>query len=277
MAGPPQPFADQVRAQDPARYLATLYAPDAKRADLLTLHAFDLEMRRIPLLVKEPAMGEIRQQWWNEVLQGDRAGEASGHPLASAMLGLIRRHSLPIAAFDRYFDASSFAFYHDVFADRQALEAWAGATSSTIAQMAAVILDPDAAKGSSDASGHAGVALAISSILHDLPRTRAQGQCYLPEDMLLACGLPRETYMSGHDRAAIKRATDALAAFGLEHATKAFRHLGNTPSVLKPAYLALGAARAHLQKCARPASHPAFEEVRLSALSNYISILRAAF
>lgn len=273
----PETFANEVKMRDRGRYLATLFAPDAKRTDLFTLYAFDLEMRRIPFLVKEPAIGEIRQQWWNEVLRGERGGEASGHPLASAMLSLIQRNALPITAFDRYFDAHSFAFYHDAFADRHALETWAGATSSAIMQMAAVILDPLAAKASSDASGHAGVAMAISSILHDLPRTRTNGQCYLPEDMLLACGLTRDTFASGGDKAAIKRATDALAAFGMEHATKAFLNLGKLPSALKPAYLPLGAARTHLQKCAKPCSHPAIEDIRLSALSNYISILRAAF
>lgn len=270
-------FADDVKDRDRARYLATLFAPEAKRGDLFVLHAFDLEMKRIPFMVKESAMGEIRLQWWQEVLEGARAGEASGHPLASAMLDLIERHALPQSAFERYFDASSFAFYHDAFADRSALESWAGATCSSIIQMSAIILDPDTAKLSADASGHAGVAIAVSNIVRNLLRTRLAGQCYLPEDMLSACGLSREDFVSGNDKPGLKRATDALAAFGLEHLKRAKGFAANLPSALKPAYLTLGSAAAILAKASRPGSSPAVDEIRSSALSTYVSIIRATF
>ena len=48
------------RAGEPDRYLAALLAPPALRPALLALAAFSAEIRRIPLLVHEPAMAAIR-------------------------------------------------------------------------------------------------------------------------------------------------------------------------------------------------------------------------
>ena len=271
------PFAEDLRVRDLARYLATLFAPERCRADLFTLYAFDSEMQRIPFLVKEPAMGEIRMQWWREVIEGNRDGEASGNPLAAAMLDLVRRHDLPVTALEHYFEAASFAFYHDAFADRQALEAWAGATHSAIVQMAALILDAHSARQAADASGHAGVADAAATIIRNLPATRSRGQCYVPEDILAACGTTREAFVAGQDRQATKRVTDAFCAFGLEHAVLAKQAIGRLQQTLKPAYIALGAARTLLQKAGKPAANPAFDETRISALSTYVAVLRGAF
>jgi 15-cis-phytoene synthase len=270
------PFADQVRGHDLARYLSALYAPEAKRADLFALYAFDAEMQRIPYLVKESGMGEIRLQWWREVLDGQRDGEASGNPLASAILDVLRRHELPFSAFDRYFDAASFAFYHDPFSDRHAFEAWAGATHSAIMQMAALILDPEAAKLAAESSGHAGVVYAVADVLRHLPRTRSRGQCYVPEDILTACSLTRETFVHGGTDDALKRATDAFAALGQEHMAKFEAARRSLPALVKPATLPAFAAAKVLAKSVSPALKPAVQGVSLTALPTFWTIFRAA-
>ena len=272
----PLPFSDFVRTHDQARHLSVLFAPQTKRADLFTLYAFDLEMQRIPLLVKEPAMGEIRLQWWREVLDGQRDGEASGNPLAGAMLDVVRRHGLPVNAFDRYFDAASFAFYHDAFADRHAFEAWAGATHSAVMQMAALILEPDAAKLAAEASGHAGVAYAVADVLRHLPRSRSRGQCYIPEDILAACSLTRETFVHGGAHDALKLGTDAFAALGQEHMAKFKAAHRALPASVKPATLPAFAASKVLAKAALPGQNPVAQGVSLTALPTFWAIFRAA-
>ena len=42
---------------------------------------------------REPLPGEIRLQWWREVLGGERPGEAGAHPVAAALLGVDRAAS----------------------------------------------------------------------------------------------------------------------------------------------------------------------------------------
>ena len=63
-----------VREADRDRYLATLFAPADRRGALFSLYAFDIEISRIRDLAREPMPGEIRLQWWREVLEGAARG-----------------------------------------------------------------------------------------------------------------------------------------------------------------------------------------------------------
>src|SRR5512139_2592485 len=86
-----------VRDADRDRYLATLFAPASQRDALFALYAFDIEISRIRDLAREPIPGEIRLQWWREVLEGERAGEAMANPVAASLLGTLARHRLTAA------------------------------------------------------------------------------------------------------------------------------------------------------------------------------------
>ena len=81
--------AELVRRDDPDRYFCDLMAPPTCRERLLALHAFELELARIPDRVSEPMLGAIRLQWWRESLDGIAAGTPRRHevvlPLAAAM------------------------------------------------------------------------------------------------------------------------------------------------------------------------------------------------
>lgn len=68
MAGEIEHCAGLVRARDPDRYLATLYAPRDKRPALFALHALDLELLDVALGTSEPMIGQIRLAWWRERL-----------------------------------------------------------------------------------------------------------------------------------------------------------------------------------------------------------------
>ncbi|MGD9769012.1 MAG: squalene/phytoene synthase family protein, partial [Pseudolabrys sp.] len=60
--------ADLVRHADRARYLSALYAPEPARGHLYALYAFDAEIAKIGDIVHEPMAGEIRLQWWRDVI-----------------------------------------------------------------------------------------------------------------------------------------------------------------------------------------------------------------
>lgn len=269
-------IADIVKAHDRDRYIATLFAPEQKRHDLLTLYAFDAEVSRIRVVISDPLPGEIRLQWWREVINGARAGDASGNALASGIVDVIARNALPIAAFEAYFDAKIFEFYNDAFPDTESLEAWCGETSSAILQMATLILDKDTAKLCADACGHGGVALGITKIVAELAKTRGRGQCFLPCDLLSACGLEREGFVSGADKAKIKNATDALCEMGLVHYSKWQAAFLVIPKQVKPAFLPMANVRNVLVKATSKSCEPAHFAPELSSLKRLIGIIRLA-
>jgi len=66
--------ADLVRSHDFPRYVATLFVPAAERRALLALYAFNVEIVRVRDQVSQPLPGEIRLQWWTDMLSGHAHG-----------------------------------------------------------------------------------------------------------------------------------------------------------------------------------------------------------
>lgn len=96
---------EAARAGDYDRYLAALLAPRRARRDLIALTAFLGEIARIPALVSEPMMGEVRLQWWRDALQTVAAGGRTGNPVADALGPVIVRQALPAALITSVIDA----------------------------------------------------------------------------------------------------------------------------------------------------------------------------
>jgi phytoene synthase len=119
------------------RYWASLYAPAEKRGALYALYAFDHEISRIGQAVREPMAGEIRLQWWREVLEGKRAAEAASHPVAAALLKSIAEAQLPVSRLLAAIDAHTSDLYDEPLAD---FEEYGEATKGGITTLAAHIL-----------------------------------------------------------------------------------------------------------------------------------------
>ncbi|AFL52140.1 phytoene synthase [Sinorhizobium fredii] len=208
-----------LRDTDRDRYLACLLAPPEKRRSLACLYAFHAEIGRVRDMIHEPLPGEIRLQWWRDLLENRSGGE--GHPLAEALLGCIDEHRLPVGVLQNMLDARIFDLYDDPMEDTTALEGYAGETASALIQLASLILDPANAAKSADAAGHAGVAQTIAGLLLLLPIHSRRGQVYFPADLLRATGLDREMLLDGRDEAAIGRAVRAFCGLGRDHLAKA--------------------------------------------------------
>lgn len=218
-----------LRDTDRDRYLACLLSPPERRRSLAALYAFYAEIARVRDLIHEPLPGEIRLQWWRDILSNEQSS-GEGHPLAEALLQCIREHHLPIAVFQNMIDARIFDLYDDPMQDRSALEGYAGETASALIQLSSLILDPSNASKSAEAAGHAGVAQTIAGLLLLLPVHHRRGQVYIPADLLRATGLDRETFLAAGDSEAIGRAIHAFCGLGRDHLAKARRGTGSISS-----------------------------------------------
>ena len=119
------------------RYWASLYAPADKRAALYAVYAFDHEISRVGEAVREPMAGEIRLQWWREVLEGKRAEEAAAHPVAAALLKAVADHQLPVSRLLAAIDAHAGDLYDEPLAH---FDEYGEATRGGIISLAAHIL-----------------------------------------------------------------------------------------------------------------------------------------
>jgi phytoene synthase len=235
-----------LRDTDRDRYLACLLSPEDKRGALAALYAFNAELARIRDLVHEPLPGEIRMQYWRDLLEGNAHGSTEANPLAAALLTAVETHRLPRQTLVNMIEARIFDLYDDPMESRTSLEGYAGETASALIQLASLVLSPEDATASADAAGHAGVAQAISGMLLLMPLHQRRGQVYIPLEILSATGLDRETFLAGTDRPRISAAIEAFAGLGRDHLAKA-RASALSP-VIVPAFLPVALAEPVLVK-----------------------------
>jgi phytoene synthase len=161
-----------VREEDRDRFLATLFAPAQFRPALFSIYAFDIEVAHISDRVSEPLAGEVRLQWWRDVITGASQEQAGGSPVAAALIETIERYNLPEQIFVDLIEALRDALYRKPAETVAEFEEWAAKTYGGIFAQAARILSggPDF----DDLSRHAGAALACmkgagpDANIHDL-------------------------------------------------------------------------------------------------------------
>src|SRR5579863_2855380 len=95
-----------VRETDKDRFLSALFAPPEHRGALIALYAFNVEIASVRERVSEPLPGEVRLQWWRDVLDGRTEGR--GHPVAAAICNAVSSRRLPVAVFHDLIDARTF-------------------------------------------------------------------------------------------------------------------------------------------------------------------------
>lgn len=271
---------DTLRDTDRDRYLACLLSPEDKRADIAALYAFNAELARIRDLVKEPLPGEVRMQWWRDLLEGKPHGASDANPLAAGLLAAIARHRLPVAPLVELIETRIFDLYDDPLDNRAGLEAYAGHTASTLIQMASLVLDPLAAAGTAEAAGYAGVAQTVAGLLLLMPLHRRRGQLYVPLELLAATGLDRDQFLEGKDKPRISAAIEAFAGLGREHLAKA-RAAGAIPASVFPAFLPVTLAGPVLDRAAKAGAdlfdHPLQMPQWRRQLAMALSLLRRRF
>ncbi|MDQ0328247.1 MULTISPECIES: phytoene/squalene synthase family protein [Phyllobacteriaceae] len=275
MTDPAKTVIDMVRGADHDRYLSALYAPAEKRDALLALYAFNAEIAGVRDRIREALPGEVRLQWWRDIIASDAADAGAGHPLAEVLVAAIRRHDLPRQAFDNYLEARVFDLYDDPMPSRTDLEGYCGETASALIQLAALVLDKAEAPRFAELAGHAGCAQAITGLLLLLPLHRARGQCYVPVDILVAVGTSPQEFLSGDGGPGAQRAVAAMIALAQEHLVAFERGAASLPISLRPAFLPLVLTKAYLAAMSGKAS-PLAGTARLSALRRHWLLLRKA-
>jgi phytoene synthase len=275
MAGAVEETVRIVREADRDRYLSILFAPEPKRQALFALYAFNVEIARVRDLVREPLPGEIRLQWWRDAILGNTP--AAGHPTAEALLRAIREYDLPSAAFDNMIEARLFDLYDDPMPSRTDLEGYCGETASALIQLAALVLDRDAALATADLAGHAGCAQAMTGLLRSLPIHLARGQCFIPRDILSAAGTTPEGFVAEKGGAAAERAVAAMIALAREHLAKFEEGARGLPVALRPAYLPAAMAGPYSALLSSTSIDPFKQVAEISPIRRYFVMARRAF
>jgi len=241
---------DQVRASDKDRFLATLFAPAAPRGLLFALYAFNLEIAGVRDRVREPMAGEIRLQWWRDVLNGERASEAAANPVAAALLETIAHCALPAEPLRDLIEAHAFDLYDDPMPTRAALDAYAHKTAGVVFDQAARICG-GVTRAVEEAAEHAGKAHAITDLLRRFARAASRHQVFVPAELLERHGTRVEEVTAGQASEGLRAALAALRTDARRHLVGFELLLPVLPAATMPAFLPLALVPGYLTRMVR--------------------------
>jgi phytoene synthase len=225
-----------VREADRDRYLASLFAPAQHRDALYALYAFNVEIARVRELAREPIPGEIRLQWWREVLIGERQGEAAAHPVAAALRATLERYGLSGDRLIALIDARAFDLYDEPMATATDLEIYGIKTQSALFAMAAEMLGAGGAAAEL-LTLDTGIACTIAGVLHGFARHAARRQLYVPLDLLNRHRVDANEIFAGQTSEALRAVLAELRELARRHLASAQVNLKSAPPEILPALL----------------------------------------
>jgi 15-cis-phytoene synthase len=244
-----------VRTHDFARYASTLFVPVAQRRALLALYAFNVEISRVREQVSQPLPGEIRLQWWTDMLAGTGHGGVEGNPVAAELLLAIRNQRLPVERLSRLIDEHQFDLYNDPMPTMAALEGYINDTSCALFSLGAGI----AGRQSDEIehlARHAGLAQGIVHVIAALPLDSARRQLFVPLQLLESHSSGIEEVFSGKQTPNARAAIDQLIGEARGHVKTAFALLASVPPEVRPVFLPLALVARDLPRISRADSDP---------------------
>ena len=247
--------ADLVRTHDFESYAAAIFVPVSYRRALLALYAFNVEIVRVREQVTQPLPGEIRLQWWTDMLAGAGHGSVEGNPVAAELLAAIRDYDLPVEPLTRLIEAHQFDLYNDPMPDVAVLEPYLGDTSCTLLSLAARIAGHQSDE-LDHLTRHAGLAYGITRVIAAFGRDASQRQLFVPRDLLERHGCDLEQVFAGQDSQQLHAALGELAEDARSHLDTALALLPGTPRDARMVFLPLTLVRPALDRMVRAGVDP---------------------
>ena len=257
VAGGPSAAADDAvvasaRSGEPDRYLAALLAPPDARAHLLALAAFSSELARVPSLVtREPAMGEIRLQWWRDALEAPDAGARTGNPIADAVRASMHRYDLPPALLLDVIDAREVDFARQPMPDDAAFAAYLWKSEGAPFALAAGILHREPGVDVRAAAVACGQAYGLARLLLGLPHALARGRLPLPQSRLDAANVSSQELLSGDGGSNVADLLASMRAEARKALATSRRYVADLPRHVRVAFLPLALVETYLRALER--------------------------
>ena len=247
--------AELVRSHDFVRYASSLFVPAAQRRALLALYAFNVEVSRVRVQVSQPLPGEMRLQWWTDMLADIEHGGVEGNPVATELLLAIQTWRLPVGRLSRLIEEHQFDLYNDPMPTMAALEGYINETSSALFSLATAVFG----QSSSDIehlARHAGLAQGIAQVMTSLPFDASRRQLFVPQQVLASHGCGIEDVFAGRETPNLRAAFAQLLSEALAHLTTAFELMATVPPEVRSVFLPLAQVRSDLTRLSRADNNP---------------------
>jgi phytoene synthase len=206
-----------VRRHDRDRFQTALFAPARNREALFALYAFNYEIARVREIVSEPILGQIRLQWWREVIAAAFAGEPPRqHAVALPLTEAIRRFNLTRDDLDRLVDTRERDLAAEPPSDLAALEDYAEGSSAALTHLALGafgVRTPEARA----VGREVGIGYALAGLLRALPFHAAARRYYLSADLTARAGLDLERLTKAGGSPGLRAVVSEIADLAAKH------------------------------------------------------------
>ncbi len=244
------------RAHARDQWLGALYAKPSAQGALFALASFDYEIRQVRKRARDPNLAAIRLAWWREVMSGERLSEAAGNPVALALRAAIDAYALPRAWLEAMLDARlqeiapQDDFSHVAF--RAFADESEGARLRLASRIAAAGEDLDPA----EAHAPAGMALALTRLLKELPFKAGSARTLVPADVADLHGASLADFDGRRVSPGVIAACAELRGLARDELAEAERRLKNSSAAILPAFIPLAPLRLDLDRLDRTAGRP---------------------
>jgi 15-cis-phytoene synthase len=247
--------AELVRTHDFTRYVSTLFAPAEQRRALVALYAFNVEISRVHEQVSQPLPGEMRLQWWTDMLAGTSHGGVEGNPVAAELMLAIRNWRLPVERLSRLIEEHQFDLYNDPMPSMAALEGYINDTSSALFSLAAGIAGRPS-EAVDHLARHAGLAQGMGRVIAALPLDASRRRLFVPQQVLESHGCGIEEVFAGKQTPKLRAALDQLVGEARGHLKTAYALLVDVPPPVRPVFLPLALVDRDLERMSRADNDP---------------------
>jgi len=135
------PTLEQLKSVDPDRLRAALFADKAGRERLQLLYAFHYELAKVPELVSEPMVGQIRYQWWRDAIaEIYEERPVRQHEIATPLAAVLTDYDVPRFWIDRLIDGRERDLDPRPFANLDEAKEYCRQTSGVLMQIAVKLL-----------------------------------------------------------------------------------------------------------------------------------------
>lgn len=244
---------DQVRRDDPDRFLTSLFAPVDRRESLWAVLAFNLEVAKTRERVREPMLGQIRLQWWRDAVAEIFAGAPREHAVVAALAKATAASGLSRTAMEDLIDARETDLSPDPPADLAALEAYAEQSAGPLLALAAQALGTALPE---DLCRRLAAPQALSGLLLAIPFRGLHGRVDLPADLMAKAGLIPEAVIDPSARVAVADLARQIADRAEARLRAALAEAHELPKEARPALLTLTLAKRNLARLSQAGFDP---------------------
>jgi len=185
----PDEYAQQKTAQSGSSfYYSFMFLPPPRRRGITALYAFCREVDDVVDRAVDPVVARLKLAWWRQEVAAVYAG-APQHPVARALVPIVREFELPQAHLQTIIDGMTMDLEHARYLDFAALETYCHRVAGVVGLLSAQVFGHD----HPSTLGYArdlGVAFQLTNIVRDVGEDARRGRVYLPQDDLARFGVP---------------------------------------------------------------------------------------